>query len=144
MHNDGLSKIESEDSGIDTDEIIEFHDNVTKKDESYRKARNHNILSHKEIKDLTKFFTKQTPLKILERLEGMKEHVKKLEYSGYLNDVKTLDTMKKYVKTKIRSAQPLKEPRRKTILKSVIMISQKVALYRRLSVNQSYSDLPYF
>lgn len=47
-------------------------------DESYRKVKNQNLLSHKEIKELTMFFLKQPAIKVLEKLIAMKEHVTKL------------------------------------------------------------------
>lgn len=105
--------------------------------------KNHNILSHNEIKELTLFFTKQIPMKLLERLDGMKKHIENLEYSSYQKDIETLETLKKYVRSKIRMGTPLKEMRRKTILKIVIVVSQKMAMYRKLSVNQSRIDSRY-
>ena len=141
MNNEDLLKIEPDETSVDSDGIIENNDLIIKKDESYRKAKNHNILSHKEIKELTAFFLKQSPINILEKLDGIRAHVHKLEYNGFNNDLNTLDQLKKYVRTKIRSSQSIKDMRRKTILKSIIFISQKMALHRRLSVNQSYSSL---
>jgi hypothetical protein len=106
------------------------------KDENFKKMKNHNILSHKEIRELTLFFTKQIPIKLFERLDGIKKHIEKLEYSSYLEDIKTLETLKKYVRSKIIMDTPLKECRRKTILKIVIVVCQKMAMNRKLSVNQ--------
>lgn len=113
-----------------------------KKDESMKQAKNHNILSIKEVKDLTKYFTKQSPIKILgdKKLDGMRKHIDSIKYNGYQHDLSTLDQLKKYLKTKVRYGTGLKDIRRKTILKSIIMISQRMALHRRLSVNKSYSS----
>lgn len=137
---DQLLDEDPDESVVDTDGIMDFHDNITKKDETYRKVKHHNILSHKEIKSLTLFFTKQSPMNILEKIESMKEYINKVQYVGYIQDMQTLDTLRKYIRTKIRAGGGLKDGRRKTILKSVVVISQKMALYRRLSVNQSHSD----
>ena len=107
------------------------------------KVKNHNILSRNEIHDLTKFFVKETTIRIYDKLDGIRDHVNKLEYPGYLHDLKNLDILKKYIKNKYKTATVIKQTRRKTILKSVIVILQKLASYRRLSVNQSYSDISY-
>ena len=105
--------------------------------------KNHNLLSHKEIKELTLFFTKQIPMKLFERLDCMKKHIEKVAYSNYLKDIETLETLKKYVRSKVRMGTPLKESRRKTILKLVIVVSQKMAMCRKLSDNRCRTDVLY-
>lgn len=99
---DIVSKVESDDSPIDTDEIVEFHKKFVKNDENYKKAKNHNLLTRNEIKELTAFFLKQHPLKIIEKFDGIRENIDRLKFVGYLDDLKTLDTLKKYVKSKIK------------------------------------------
>jgi hypothetical protein len=144
LNDEEISKVENEiepdDTSVDTENILEFNEKSIRTDEKMKEINHQNILSHKEIKELTVFFNKQSPIKILEKLDGMRKHVNNLEYSGYLLDLSILDQLKKYLKTKIRYGTTLKDIRRKTISKSIIMISQKMALYRRLSVNQSYSS----
>lgn len=136
LHGDDLSKlgleIEPDDTSVDTECILEFNENNMKKDESMKQVKNHNILSVKEIKDLTKYFTKRSPIKILEdkKLDGMRKHINGIQYNGYQHDLSTLDQLKKYLKTKVRYGTGLKVIRRKTILKSMIMISQRMALHK--------------
>mmetsp|Transcript_30468 Transcript_30468/g.26987 ORF Transcript_30468/g.26987 Transcript_30468/m.26987 type:complete len:244 (-) Transcript_30468:59-790(-) len=139
LKEDEILQIEPDDTSVDTEQIKDY-ENLTMKEESYRKAKNQNLISHKEIKELTIFFIKQSTKEIQKRLNGMRDHVNKLEYYGFIHDLKTLDQLNKYVRTKIRNDEPLKNTRRKTILKSIILISQKMALNRKLSVNQSYSQ----
>lgn len=70
-------KLEPDDTSVDTECILDY-ENITMKEESYRKVKNKNLLSHKEIKEVTKFFMKQTPLEISEKLIEMREHVNKI------------------------------------------------------------------
>lgn len=121
--------------------FVEFHANYKKHDENFKKVKNHNLLSRQEIEDLTKFFLKQTPQKIYDKLEGIHNHANKLEYPGYLDDLKTLDTLKNYVTSKINKHSLIKQSKRKTILKSVILALQKLASFRRLNTNNSEYSL---
>lgn len=132
---------DSDDSVVDTEGMVEFHDKITKNDEQYKKVKNTNLLSRKEIQDLTKFFLKQSTINLYETLDGIGKHAHKIEYPGFLDDLKTLDTLKKYVRGKHRGKEEIKQTRRKTILKSVIVILQKLASFRRMSVNDSYSNI---
>jgi hypothetical protein len=74
---------DSDDSVIDTEGMIDFHDMITKNDEHYKKARNHNLLSRKEIQDLTKFFLKKSTTMMYEKLDSIRSHAHKIEYPGF-------------------------------------------------------------
>ena len=56
--------------------------------------KNHNILSHKQIKELTLFFTKQPPLCLIEKLDEIRVKVDKCMYNGYQEDLQTIDVLK--------------------------------------------------
>ena len=71
-----------------------FTNNFTKNDENYKIAKNHNILSRKEIKDLTIFFLKEEPDKILEKIGDIQNKINNMKFIGYIDDCKTLDTLK--------------------------------------------------
>mmetsp|Transcript_11107 Transcript_11107/g.11043 ORF Transcript_11107/g.11043 Transcript_11107/m.11043 type:complete len:132 (+) Transcript_11107:1176-1571(+) len=52
-----ILNLEPDDTSVDTECILGY-ENRTMNDESYRKVKNQNLLSHKEIKELTVFFLK--------------------------------------------------------------------------------------
>ena len=80
--------------------LSSFIINFTKNDENYKMAKNHNILSRKEIKDLTSFFFKESPDKILEKIVEIKCKINRLQFAGYVEDCKNLDALRKYIKIK--------------------------------------------
>lgn len=65
-----------DDTSVDTEHIRDY-ESIIMKEESYRKVKNQNLLSHKEIKELT-IFMKNPPIKIFDKLSDMKDHVRKL------------------------------------------------------------------